>query len=161
MASFEKVTGGWRAHVARAGVRKSKTFPSKAAASLWAAQQETQITTGTHAAWPSKTLEEALKKYELEVSSKKRGSNFESKRFAALVRDFPGLVQKVISQITPADLSGWRDARLANVSASTVVRETALYRNVFSVASREWGWLAEPTPWTKVKPPRHDPPRTR
>lgn len=106
-------------------------------------------------------MAEALQKYEREVSSKKRGYNFESKRFSALSKDFPDLVNKVISQITPADLASWRDTRLARVSASTVVRETALFRNVFSIAAREWSWLLEPTPWGKVKPPRHDPPRTR
>jgi len=161
MASFEKTPKGWRAHIARSGVRKSKTFSSKTAATLWAAQQETQITSGTLAAWPTKTLSDALHKYELEVSTKKRGHDFESKRFAALTRDFPDLVKKIISEITSTDLAGWRDARLAQVSGSTVVREIALLRNVFRVASREWGWLGEPTPWSKVKPPRHNPPRTR
>ena len=86
MASFEKTSKGWRAHIARSGVRKSKTFSSKTAATLWAAQQETQITSGTLAAWPTKTLSDALHKYELEVSAKKRGHDFESKRFACCRR---------------------------------------------------------------------------
>jgi integrase len=161
MASFEKVDGGWRAHIARAGVRKSKTFSSKTAATLWAAQQESEIASGGHSKWPNMTFADAMRKYELEVSSKKRGKDFEAKRFAALARDFPDLAQKVISQITAADLANWRDNRLEQVSASTVVREAALFRNVFIVAAREWSWLGEPTPWAKVKSPRHDPPRTR
>ena len=161
MASFEKVAGGWRAHVARSGVRRSKSFSSKTAATLWAAQQESLIAAGTHSTWPSKTLAEALDKYEREVSSRKRGLAFESRRFSALVRDFPALTNKVISDISPADLSAWRDTRLAQVSSSSVVREINLLRNVFAVAGREWGWLPESTPWTKVKPPRHAPPRSR
>jgi integrase len=161
MASFEKVDGGWRAHIARAGVRKSKTFSSKTAATLWAAQQESEIASGGHSKWPNMTFADAMRKYELEVSPKKRGKDFEAKRFAALARDFPGLIHKVISEITAADLASWRDTRLAQVSNSTVLRETALYRNVFSVAAREWSWLPEPTPWAKIKPPQHDPARTR
>ena len=161
MASFEKVAGGWRAHVARAGIRKSKTFSSKTAASLWAAHEESKISQGGLAAWPNKTLTDALDKYEVEISSRKRGLEFESRRFAALIRDFPALTNKVISDITPADLSSWRDTRLAQVSSSSVVREINLLRNVFSVAAREWGWLPESTPWSKVKPPRHAPPRAR
>jgi integrase len=161
MASFEKIAGGWRAHVARAGVRKSKTFSSKTAASLWAAQQESQIVSGGHSNWPMKTLSQALDRYELEVSRRKRGHEFESKRFAAFAKHFSDLSKKVISEITTADLAAWRDARLEQVSPSSVVREINLFRNVFSVAAREWGWLQEPTPWAKVKLPRHAPPRTR
>jgi integrase len=161
MASYEKVTGGWRAHVARAGIRKSKTFSSKTAASLWAAQQESQIVSGEHSAWPIKTLAQALDKYELEISRRKRGHAFESKRFSALVRNFAELTKKVMSEISTADLALWRDARLAQVSPSSVVREINLFRNVFSIAAREWSWLPEPTPWAKLKSPRHAPPRTR
>ena len=43
MASITKHTKGWRAQVARRGVRKSRVFPSKQEAKDWAAREEYQI----------------------------------------------------------------------------------------------------------------------
>jgi len=40
MASITKLKTGWRAQVARKGVRKSQMFPTKAAAQAWALAEE-------------------------------------------------------------------------------------------------------------------------
>lgn len=161
MAYFTKTKTGWRAQIERKGVRKSKVFPTKGAAAQWAAQEEGRILSGAAGDFPSYTLADAFNRYELEVSKHKRGSKAEALRFAAWLRDFPDLCGKVMHTITADDLAKWREARRQLVSDSSVVREAAQLRNVWTVASKEWGWCPEATPWTKVKLPPKGHARTR
>ncbi len=162
MAYFRKLkSGSWRAQVERKGVRKSQTFQTKAAAQLWAAQEEAVILKGgTSGFFPAKTLGDAFDRYELEVSKRKRGHHAEALRFNAWRKGFPDLCAKVLHTITPEDIAMWRDARREAVSDSSVVRESAQLRNVWTVAANEWGWCGV-SPWTKVKMPRKAHARTR
>jgi integrase len=159
MAYITKLKTGWRAQVARQGVRTSKMFPTKAAAVAWAAVEEASILTEVQAKYPSKTLDDALSRYEQEVSAHKRGARPEGLRFQALRRDFPHLCKKLLHEITPADIASWRDARRRVVSDSSVVRDANLFRNVWTVG-KEWGWCGE-SPWGKTKLPREGSARTR
>jgi len=159
VAYITKLKSGWRAQIARQGVRTSKMFATKAAATAWAAVAEAAILTEGQAKWPSKTLVDALERYEREVSAHKRGARAEGLRFQALRRDFPALCAKLLHEITPADISMWRDARRQVVSDSSVVRDANLLRNVWTVG-KEWGWCGE-SPWGKTKLPREGPARTR
>lgn len=161
MAYFSKTRSGWRAQIERKGVRKSMVFPTKAAAAAWAAQEEAKILTGILGGFPDKTLGDALDKYEKEVSRHKRGHHAEVLRFNAFRRDFPDLCGKVMHKITPEDLGKWRDGRRALVSDSSVQREAAQLRNVWTVAIMEWGWCPEPSPWRRVKLPPKGHARTR
>ena len=162
MAYFRKTaTGGWRAEVVRKGVRTSETFQRKAEAEAWAAKVEAEILAGARGSFPNKTLGEALTDYEKKVSSQKRSGHFEELRFKALKRDFPELCAKVMHRITTADLAAWRDARLASVSGSTVIRESHVLRHVWTVAANEWKWCEEPGPWKGLRMPRENLPRTR
>lgn len=161
MAYFTKTKTGWRAQIERAGVRTSKTFETKAAASAWAAAEEAALLAGARGAFPDKTLAQAFARYELEVSPKKRGTRAEALRFAAFEREFPVLAGKVLHTITTEDLAKWRDARLKKVSQSSVLREGAQLRNVWTVAAREWKWCADPSPWRSVKLPPKGHARTR
>lgn len=160
MAYITKLKTGWRAQVAKKGVRTSQMFPTKAAAQAWAAAQETAISQEASAAYPSKTLSDAIARYVREVSTHKRGAHAEGLRFTALMRDFPDLCAKLLHKITPSDIAGWRDARRTEVSDSSVVREAAAFRNLFNIAHKEWGWCGE-SPWGKVKLPAKGHARTR
>ena len=161
MAYFRKTKTGWRAQIERKGVRMSKVFPTKGAAAAWAAQEEAKILSGSAGQLPSYTLADAFRRYELEVSKHKRGYKAEALRFAAWLRDFPDMCAKVMHTITADDLAKWREARRQLVSDSSVVREAALLRNVWTLASKEWGWCPETTPWTRVKLPPKGHARTR
>lgn len=160
MAYIRKAKTGYRAEIERLGVRKSQVFATKAAATAWAAVEEGKILSGKGGNFPSHTLKDAFDRYECEVSKKKRGHHAESLRFTAWLRDFPLLCGKVMHQITPDDIGAWRDERLKSVSASSVVRESAQLRNVWTVAANEWGWCGE-SPWKKVKLPAKAHARTR
>jgi integrase len=162
MASIYKLPSGlWRAQIARRGVRKSLTFATKAAASAWAAREEAGILDGKASRWPDKTLRQALERYQREVSPSKGSQVFEGVVIRTTIRDFPELAAMPLHAITTQDLAHWRDKRVQEVSGSTVVRYAAMLRNVWTVAAREWGWCAEPSPWRALKLPAHNPPRER
>ena len=161
MAYVRKYRTGWRAEIDRAGIRSSKTFETKAAAVAWATREEAAVMAGSRGEFPAKTLADAFHRYEKEVSSKKRGTRAEALRFGAFERNFPELAQKVLHTITTPDLVTWRDGRLQVVSASSVVREAAQLRNVWTVAAQEWHWCAEPSPWRALKLPAKAHARTR
>lgn len=161
MAYLRKTKTGWRAEVQRDGVRSSKVLPTKEAARAWAAREEAAILDGAVSKWPRKTVGDAFDRYAEEVSSRKLSGAAEALRLAAIRRDFPALVSKIISDVTTADVAAWRDARLAKVSRSSVQRDANLLRHVWTVASREWEWCPEPTPWRALKLPGDGPPRQR
>lgn len=155
-----KVKGGWRAEIERYGVRRSRTFPLKATATAWGAQEEAAILAGSRGQFPARTVREAFDRYELEVSSRKRGGPGEAKRFAAILRDFPELGGKVLHEVKTPDLVAWRDARLKVVTKGTVQRDINLLRNVWTVAADEWQWCGSPSPWRALGKPGDNPART-
>lgn len=162
MASIRKRGDKWQAIVRMKGSpATSGTFPTKKEAAEWAAAEESAIRAGRRGAFPPKTLDQALTRYELEVSRHKRGKRAESMRFEAMRRDFPSLVAKVMHKITAADLSAWRDARLRVVSKGSVQRDINLFRNVWTVAAKEWQWCADPSPWRNLRMPGDNPARQR
>lgn len=160
MASFRKIKGGYRAEVARRGIRRSECFETKAAATAWAAKVEAEILGGRYVETVEYTLQDAIDKYLASVSVKKRGHNFEKLRFKALERDFPALCKKKIAEIASSDIANWRDERLKTVSADTVAREATLIRHIWAVARKEWGWVKE-SPWPNVKMPKTSKARDR
>lgn len=150
MASIQRLPGGWRAQIAIKGVRDSKTFSTKAEAQSWASERETEIrkTVQTGIVF-GKTVQDVFDRYEKEVSEHKAGKRWESIRLAALAR-FPlnrgNMGKLLLSEITPEVLGEWRDKRMTGenkVSGSTVNREIKLLSHVFTIARREWRWIAE------------------
>jgi integrase len=160
MAYITKAKNGWRVQIEKAGVRKSATFPHKATATAWAAQEEAAILAGKSGKFPARTVADAFDRYEREVSKGKRGAREEGLRLAAIARDFPELVGKVISEVKTPDLVAWRDARLKAVSKGTVQRDINLLRNVWTVARKEWLWCGD-SPWTALRMPGDNPARTQ
>ena len=143
MAYARKVKNGWRIEVARNGVRESRTFETKAAATLWAASRESEILAVKRGGIPRKTFAEALERYRDTISIGKKGGPFEAKRIGALLRDYPQLVQREFGAINGADLAQWRDARLKIVTKGSVQRDINLLSNVFTIARTEWKWCKD------------------
>jgi integrase len=161
MAYFKPCAAGTRVQIDKHGVRKSATFPTKAAAKAWATQEEAAILAGKSSRWPRKTVADALEKYEVEVTAHKKSARAEGFRLRAFARDFPELSAKIIGEVVAADLAGWRDARLKLVSPGAVQRDINVLRNVWSVAAKEWGWCADPSPWRSLRMPGDNPPRDK
>ena len=140
MAYIRKTKSGYRVQVERGDVRRSATWPTKAQATAWAAQQEAELLALKHGEFPRKTLADAMARYVDEVSARKRGERYERLRLEAMKREFPALVAMQITDVDTPHLAAWRDKRLRSVSPGSVQREANLLRNVFSVARDEWRW---------------------
>jgi integrase len=162
MAYIRKDKDKWRAQVEVAGVRISRSFATKSAATQWAAAEEMAIRSGSRAAERAQhSLADAIKRYQVEVSADKRGGPLEVKRFGALARDYAGLCATDMREVTTQQLANWRDSRLALVSAGSVQRDINLLRNVWTVAAHEWGWCDAPGPWLGLRAPGENPARDR
>lgn len=141
MASIKAHKDGYRAQVCVKGIRDSGTFRTKREASAWAGAREVELRLdGGKPAGQKQTLLDAMRKYGKEVSPTKKGRRWEQIRLAAFERTLP--VNTPIGEITTYMLAQWRDARLKDVSPSSVVREFTLIAHVLEVARREWGWIA-------------------
>ena len=158
VAHIEKTATGWRAHVARLGVRQSQTFPTKAAATQWATRLEADLLARKRGELPRKTVTDALDRYEAEVSSKKKGHAWEVKRLAQFRRE--PWAKKLLALLAADDLAKWRDRRLLGVTPGALRRDVTLLRAVFNVAIKEWGWL-DRNPFTGLELPPDNKPRTR
>jgi integrase len=66
----------------------------------------------------------------------------------------------LLSEVTTADIAAWRDLRLGSVQSDTVTREMNLLSHAFSIARKEWKWIAA-SPTTDVARPKAKPHRDR
>lgn len=121
MASITKHKSGWRASVARKGIRRSKVFTTKSEARDWAAREEYLILNTDSAVSSRLSFSDVLDRYGREVSSKKRGVRWEINRIERMRKGALGL--KPIGDLRPTDFAAWRDMRLRDVSPGTVRRE--------------------------------------
>jgi integrase len=104
------------------------------------------------------TFSQACDKYVLTVSRDKAAgaADWESRRFAEMAAFF-GEDAK-LSSIDSARVGAWRDWRLQQVSASTVLRDRNLLQNLFQTAVDEWKVITV-NPFKGVRFPAHAPPR--
>lgn len=158
MAHFERRGDSWRASVERRGVRKSATFPSKAAAVAWAGRVEADIMAGYRGEVPNKTFGDLLDRYSVEVSPHKKGHRWESIRITLVKRD--RIAQERLRTLSAVHVAEWRDRRLQAVSAPSVRREWNLLSHACNIAVREWKWLAV-NPFKEVRRPKSAQPRQR
>lgn len=162
MAHFYRLPSGyWRAQVAKAGVRRSQSFPTKAKAQAWAAAVETEALAGRRGEAVRRTLRDLLERYRDEESPKKRGGPWEVRRIDFMLGEF-GLpfADKWLADITPEHFAAWRDLRLKGVKSSSVNRDMNVLSAALRCAAREWRWLPA-SPLSDVRRPRQPPARKR
>ncbi|MES2164212.1 MAG: site-specific integrase [Pseudomonadota bacterium] len=152
-----KVGTRWRHRIMVNGMRASGTFDTKAAALKWEAEQRLTLSQPQQVA-VNKTCADAFRRYEIEVSRTKRGHRWEAGRLATMAASSLGRI--TMAQITPSHIAAWRDERLRSVQGGTVTREMNLLSHVFSVARKEWKWIAR-SPTTDVARPKAKPHRDR
>jgi len=137
VASISKEKNGWRVQVAIQGIRESRMFSTKAEATTWAAQRETEIRTEkATGVQRGRTVDDAFRRYEKEVSAHKRGHDKEVIRLNAIGRmavDDTPLKDWKLADVTPEVLGRWRDHRLNvdKVLGSSVNRDLNLLSHVF------------------------------
>jgi integrase len=154
----------WRAQIRKNGFPpQSKTFTTKAEAEAWVQMTESEMTRGV---WVSRgeaestSLDEALTRYELEITPGKKTANGE-KSFIRILRA-TSLAKRSLASIRSTDVAQLRDAWLRDGYApATVVRRLALLSHVFSIARKEWGMESLSNPIEVVRKPQLNDARTR
>jgi len=157
MASIRKHGKGWQAQIAKAGVRRSRKFPTKREAQDWAAREEHLISEGAGRYGPG-TLADLFRRYAKEVSPQKRGARYEQLRLERIAKDPLGAI--AVKDARPGDFADWRDRRLTEVKPASVLREMQILSAVMIRAQKEWGVI--PTnPLRDVQRPKPPPHRDR
>ena len=158
MANITKRGSNWQARTNCKGIRQSATFATKAEATAWATQIESEILSGSRGTTKAVTFGKLLERYAEEESPKHKGEVWEQnliKRLSALP-----IYSVKLSDLTPDDFGKWRNSRLKKVAESTVRREWILLSSAINVAMKEWKWLSV-SPLIGVKRPKDAPARTR
>lgn len=149
----QTAAGTWRIQIEVRGQRDANTLPTKREAVEWAARRKAELlAVGSGRAGEVKTLAQAMKRYEEEVSPTKRGELKEVVRLKSFERQplFPARV--LLADLTPEHLAAWRDARLKLNSRGAVLRDMVLLSHVLEVARREWRWITA-NPMRDVRKP--------
>ena len=135
-------------------MRDSQCFRTKREAIAWSESRSEELRK-TVKAKPSeiRTVADAFKEYLEKVSPHKRGHRWEEIRIEAMLSDdiFPSNV--VLGELTPERLAKWRDDRMTQVSAGTVLREIGLISSILETARKEWRWIPH-NPMRDIRKPK-------
>lgn len=158
MATLRKVGNKWEAQVAKKGVRKSKSFFTKAEAANWAALTEAAILADKNAGTADMTFGQLLEYYRDNVSIKKRGSRPESMRIASFLRDPIAAVH--LRDLNVSHFTAWRERRSTTVGAASIIREFTILSHACRLAVSDWKWLGV-SPCKGMSLPKEPKPRDR
>jgi len=152
-----------RAQVRRKGFPpQSKTFETKKEAKDWADEIEREMRRGifiSRAEAEATTLNEALTRYEREVSSQKKGAAKE-KSVIGIWRT-TDVALRSLASIRGTDMARLRDKWLVDYEEATVLRRLAVISHVFNIARKEWGMEGLVNPVEQIRKPRPKNARTR
>jgi len=142
MATIRKRGQAWQVQIRRDGFPPiTKSFRSKADADGWARETERQIERGELSGQGRTanklTVGDLLQRYELEVTSRKRGQRFEASRIRTFLRS--PLANVAVHRLSAQMVAAYRDERLNRVSGETVRRELTILRHCIEVGRKEWG----------------------
>ncbi|MBX3446749.1 MAG: site-specific integrase [Parvibaculaceae bacterium] len=163
MATFRKRGSTWQVVVRRKGLPPlSKSFPTKADASLWARQLEHQADTGCLRDDPrilaQMTLGDLLRRYKDEITPRKRGRDPETAVLVALLRR--PICAYTLEQLSAKHLAAYRDVRREEVGPATVNKDLNLIQHAIKIGQQEWGLPIPHNPVTMVRklvrPPGRD-----
>jgi len=151
---IRKTNSGYVAEIYVSGVRRSKSFPLKRDAAIWATGEENALRSEVNGSIDAKrTLRETLERYRDEITGRNTGERWERIRIDAILAQPKWLpLEKKISQVTTEDFSNFRDERLKTVKPGTVLREFGLLSAIMEVARKEWKWI-HTNPIRDVKKP--------
>ena len=139
MASIRFRSNKWQARISRKGEQSLvKTFQSKEDAERWARSIEVEwdkgTYTNTHQAQKT-TFGELIERYLREVTPTMRGAGADTIRLKAIMRRPIAKVNTLL--LNSSLIAKYRDERLKEVSAGTVIRELAYFSSIINHARRE------------------------
>ena len=141
MASFRQHGNGWQGRIRRRGYPDiTKTFETKADAEKWARALESEIDKGLFVSVNEaqrNTLGDLIARYLAEVTPTMKGATEDNIRLKAIMRK--PISRWSMANLSAARIAAYRDERLQEVSAGTVIRELAYLSAIINHARREWG----------------------
>ena len=162
MASLRQRGGKWQARVIRDGYPdQTKTFETKADAEKWARSVESEIDKGQFVSINEAqrtTLGDVIARYLVEVTPTMKGAAEDTIRLNAIMRK--PIARWSMMNLSAAQIANYRDERLKEVSAGTVIRELAYLSAIINHARREWG-INVPNPVQMVRKPQSPQARSR
>jgi integrase len=162
MASFRQRNNKWQARISRDGhPDQVKTFEAKADAERWARSIESEMDKGHFVSVSEAqrtTLGDVIERYLREVTPNMKSASEDTIRLKALIRK--PIAKWSMANLSAARVAAFRDERLAEVSAGTVIRELAYLSSIVNHARREWG-INVPNPVQMVRKPPSPPARGR
>ena len=162
MASFRQHGSGWQGRIRRRGYPDiTKTFETKADAEKWARALESEIDKGQFvnvSEAQRTTLGDVIARYLAEVTPTMKGATEDTIRLKAIMRK--PIARWSMANLSVARVAAFRDERLKEVSAATVIRELAYLSAIINHARREWG-INVPNPVQMVRKPQSPQARSR
>jgi integrase len=154
MASIRQRSGVWQARARRKGYPDEvSSFKTKTEAQMWARNVESEMEQGSHQSLlQAKDIlfAEILQRYMIEVTPSKRGAKREAEGIVFMLRQKFSAYS--MANLTPSVVAGYRDERLKNVAAGTIIRELSILSGISTHARKEWG-LPTTTPCALVRKP--------
>lgn len=163
MATVRRRGGKWQARVKRCGVAVDKSFINRKDAERWARVTEADIEAGRYvppAKEPPKapeSLADLFARYRDEVAQRHR-SRTTLFNLDALADKLGGVL---LADLDAQVVARWRDDRIKEVKAASVVRELNTLSAVLNVARREWCYIDLVNVVEAIKRPAQGQGRTR
>jgi integrase len=157
MATFKKVSTGYKVEICVKGIRKSKTLATKAEGKSWAAQMEHELNQMAGGVSTSHTLGDVFNRYASEVSETKKGAHWEIVRLNMFSRFAIAKVRLV--DLRREHFDSYIAERMKTVQSSSVNRELNLISHCLTQA-RRWRLMAH-NPMDDLLRPKNPPPRDR
>lgn len=164
MATIRKRGSNWQVQIRRRHAPTfSRSFARKCDAEVWGREMEVDADRRLLKHDPrildKLTLAELVARYRNTISIKKRDAKIEIDRLNRFAQLPIGKLS--LSALDSCVFAVHRDARLQEVSPSTVNRELAPLQHMFEIAREEWGLPIMDNPLKFVRRPRNNPARDR
>lgn len=164
MATIRKRGSRWQVQIRRQHAPTfSRSFARKCDAEVWGREMEVDADRRLLKHDPrildQLTLAELVARYRDTISTKKRDAKIEIDRLTRFAQLPIGKLS--LSALDGCVFAAHRDARLQEVSPSTVNRELAPLQHMFEIAREEWGLPIMYNPLKSVRRPRNNPARDR
>jgi integrase len=166
MASCTKRNGRWRARVRRADLPSlTKSFLTKTLALQWSQRVEINpeefLSEQVSEDHQLKTLGDLLRKYGEKVISRKKGTDKEKYRIKILEKS--SLSGVSLKALKSHHVTQFRQVRLEQVSAGTVLKDLGLLSAVINTGRTEWGLenVIKTNPVSLISKPKAPKPRDR
>ena len=147
------------------GKRHSATRDTEKECEQWVAMKLLELKAGVKEVIDPKvkpifTFKELFTVYYEKVGKISKSKDWIFTQYKTFDRKLGDVANLSIHDITPQDLTAWRNKRSTEVKENTVLKEISLYSSIFSYAVKEL-FLLDVNPWMGIKKPAKPKARSR